>query len=96
MKNDWIKAFANISQIGINMFVTIMLCFFIGKWLDSKLGTNVLFLIIFTFLGVASAFRNLYVLVIKQYDIQEKNNQKLKNEKIQNNLTKQEKKNENK
>lgn len=83
MKSDWIKAFANISQIGINMFVTIMLCFFIGKWLDEKLGTSAIFLVIFMFLGVASAFRNLYVLVIKQYKLDEKN---------QINLTKQEKK----
>ena len=88
MKSDWIKAFANISQIGINMFVTIMLCFFIGKWIDDKLGTNAIFLIIFMFLGVASAFRNLYVLVIKQYKLDEEN---------QKNLTKQEKdENENK
>lgn len=88
MKSDWMKAFANISQIGINMFVTIMLCFFIGKWIDQKLGTNAIFLIIFMILGVASAFRNLYVLVIKQYELDEKN---------QKNLAKQEKeKSENK
>lgn len=49
------------------MIIPIILCLFIGKWLDGKFGTNAIFLIIFIILGVLSAFRNLYVLVIKDY-----------------------------
>ena len=67
MKNSLAKAFSLLSQVGIHMLVPIILCLFIGKWLDKKFGTNILFLIIFIVLGVLSSFRNLYVLVIKQY-----------------------------
>ena len=49
------------------MIIPIILCVFIGKWIDEKLNTDPLFLIIFIILGVLSSFRNLYVLVIKDY-----------------------------
>ncbi|MDE6182106.1 MAG: AtpZ/AtpI family protein [Eubacteriales bacterium] len=67
MKNNFAKAFSLLSQVGINMIIPIILCVFIGKWIDEKLNTDPLFLIIFIILGVLSSFRNLYVLVIKDY-----------------------------
>lgn len=69
--NSFAKALSKLSQVGITMVVTIGLCFFIGKWLDEKLGTNVIFLSIFTLLGIGAAFRNLYVMVILDYKKQE-------------------------
>ena len=47
------------------MVVSVLLCLFIGKWIDGKLGTEPIFTIIFIILGVLVGFRNLYVLVIK-------------------------------
>lgn len=71
--NNIARAFSKISQIGINMVVTIGMCILFGKWLDKVFNTSFIFLAIFVFLGVASAFRNLYVLVIKDYkDIDKK------------------------
>lgn len=49
-----------ISQFGINMLVPIFLCFFIGYYLDKKLGTSYL-MIIFFFIGALAGFRNIYI-----------------------------------
>lgn len=67
-----IKSLSKISQVGITMVVTIGLCFFIGKWLDEKLGTNIIFLAIFTLLGIGAGFRNVYILIMKDYKEEEK------------------------
>lgn len=48
------------------MAIPIIMCILLGNYLDEKFGTNVLFLIIFTIIGVLSAFRNLYILAIKK------------------------------
>lgn len=74
--NSIAKAFSQLSQVGINMVVTIGLGFFIGKWLDSVFNTNIVFLCIFTFLGIGGAFRNLYIMVIKDYKNQEAKEEK--------------------
>lgn len=49
-----------ITQFGINMLVPIFLCFFVGYYLDKKLGTSYL-LIIFFFIGALAGFRNIYI-----------------------------------
>ncbi|MGO1368658.1 AtpZ/AtpI family protein [Senegalia sp. (in: firmicutes)] len=51
---------ALISQIGISMAVPIIGSIFVGSLLDEKLGTNVLFLIIFVILGVGASFMTLF------------------------------------
>jgi len=54
-----LKALALISQLGINMLVPIVMCLFIGIWLDKKLQTG-FFLFIFIILGVLAAYKSLY------------------------------------
>lgn len=49
-----------ITQFGINMLVPIFLCFFVGYYLDKKLGTSYL-MIIFFFVGALAGFRNIYI-----------------------------------
>lgn len=49
-----------ITQFGINMLVPIFLCFFIGYYLDKKIGTSYL-MIIFFFIGALAGFRNIYI-----------------------------------
>lgn len=69
MGNNKYKIYENlvfVSQIGIMMIVPIFLGVFIGNWLDSKVGTNSIFLLIFIVLGVASAFLNLYKVTMKR------------------------------
>lgn len=57
-----------ITQVGIMMIVPIILCFFIGKFIDSKLGTGNIFLFIFIIIGVAAAFVNLYKIAMRGYN----------------------------
>lgn len=62
---DAFRMIAMISQFGINMLVPIFLCFFVGLWLDKKLGTSYIMIIAF-FLGAVAGFRNIYIFVKKQ------------------------------
>ncbi|NDL66709.1 AtpZ/AtpI family protein [Anaerotalea alkaliphila] len=55
-----------LSQVGFLMATPIIGSILFGAFLDRKFGTGVLFLGIFTVLGVGAAFRNLYVLMNKQ------------------------------
>ncbi len=57
---------ALLSQVGIMMIVPIIGGVFIGNWLDRKFGNGSIFLIVCMLLGVGAAFRNLYVLAIRQ------------------------------
>lgn len=48
-----------IGQFGINMLVPVFICSFLGIFLDEKLGTSCLVIILF-FVGAAAGFRNVY------------------------------------
>lgn len=53
------KALSLITQFSINMLVPIFGCSFLGIFLDRKLGTNYLMIVLF-FLGALAGFRNVY------------------------------------
>ncbi|MEK6655111.1 MAG: AtpZ/AtpI family protein [Thermodesulfobacteriota bacterium] len=57
---------AYASSIGISMALAIFGCFFLGTWLDRKLGTEPYFTFLFLLIGIAAGFRNIYVLM-KRY-----------------------------
>mgnify|MGYP001209280991 FL=1 len=57
---------AYASSIGISMALAIFGCFFLGTWLDRKLGTEPYFTLLFLLIGIAAGFRNIYVLM-KRY-----------------------------
>jgi len=54
-----------VSQLAIYMIVPIVICIFIGVKLENHFNTSGILLIVFTILGMLSAFRNLYVLVMR-------------------------------
>ncbi len=54
---------ANMSSIGIALGLTIFGCFFIGLYLDRKLGTSYFFTFFFLLLGIAAGFKNIYGLI---------------------------------
>ncbi|PKM95324.1 MAG: F0F1 ATPase subunit [Firmicutes bacterium HGW-Firmicutes-1] len=68
MKLDYsaLKNLSLLSQVGFLMAIPIIGCILLGSYLDGLLGTNIIFLIVFTILGVMAAFRNLYVLSVKK------------------------------
>ena len=57
---DSLKALAMLTQMGITMIVPIGLGLFLGAFLDRKLNTAPIFLIVFILLGIAAGFRNIY------------------------------------
>ncbi len=57
---------ALLSQVGIMMIVPIAGGVIAGNWLDEKLGTGSLLMIVGVLLGVGASFRNLYMLSIRQ------------------------------
>ncbi|MCD7905730.1 MAG: AtpZ/AtpI family protein [Clostridiales bacterium] len=78
MGRDFLKAWAILPQIALVMLTPILLCILLGHFLDGLLGTEVLFLIIFTVLGVGAAFRSLYVFCMKTLKEDEKRDKKNK------------------
>lgn len=56
------RAMAMISQFGINMIVPICLMSALGLWLDRKLGTSYLVVVLF-FVGAFAGFRNVYIMM---------------------------------
>ena len=60
-----IKILGYVSTIGIAMALSIALGVLIGHYIDKKFGTQPWFFYIGLSLGIAAAFRNLYILYNK-------------------------------
>ncbi|MCR4655672.1 MAG: AtpZ/AtpI family protein [Lachnospiraceae bacterium] len=56
-----------ILQFGINMLVPIFLCSFLGWFLDRRLNTSFIFIIMF-FIGALAGGRNVYILARQIFD----------------------------
>lgn len=67
-KRKTLQYLAYMSQIGISMIVPIILGVFLGNFLDGLIGTEVLFLAIFSIIGVAAAFVNLFKIATRDID----------------------------
>lgn len=66
-KKSVYRSLALIMQFGINMLVPIFMCTFIGIFLDNKLHTNFIVIILF-FLGAIAGFRNIYLMAKSVFD----------------------------
>ncbi len=64
-KNAMQMAFA--SSIGIAMVLAIFGCLLLGSYLDRKFDSGHVFSIVFLFIGIAAGFRNIYVLIKKNF-----------------------------
>lgn len=65
MNEDFKRLFrtlASFSTVGMAMALSIAIGVGIGYYIDKRFGTEPWFLIIFTCLGIAAAFRNLYIM----------------------------------
>lgn len=63
MNKDSAKAIALFTQVAVSMLVPIFICFFAGRTIDRLIGTEGIFLIILTVLGILAGFRSVYMLV---------------------------------
>ena len=64
-----IKTLGYFSTIGMAMALSIALGALIGYYIDNKFGTQPWFFFVFLALGIAAAFRNLYILYKKAKDM---------------------------
>lgn len=72
------SAYALLTQIAIQVLVIMVMTFFIGKWIDEKLGTSPLFLFIFILLGMGSSFKSIYDIGMNQVNKYKKNDRSYK------------------
>ncbi|HED07972.1 MAG TPA: AtpZ/AtpI family protein [Ignavibacteria bacterium] len=62
--ND-LRTLGNYLGLGMQLAVTVAVMVLLGYWLDNKFNTSPWLLIIFSFLGIASALYNFLKTVIK-------------------------------
>lgn len=65
-KNTWVKGLSLLSQLGFVMVTPILICTFIGVFLDEMTHRGPLFTILMILLGTGAAFRNLFYHTSKQ------------------------------
>ena len=57
---EFIKALTFFSQIGVTMAVCVLIGVFLGRFLDSRLGTSPWLLLVFSVLGVGAAIKSIF------------------------------------
>lgn len=62
-----VRAFVMVLQIGLTMLAPLLVCGWIGLWLDERFDTTLCFLVMML-LGVLAAFRNFFQLVRGFYE----------------------------
>lgn len=68
------------SSIGIAMVLAIFGCLLLGNYLDRKFDSGHVFTVIFLMIGIAAGFRNIYVLIKKNFTDEEPIIKSLKSE----------------
>jgi len=54
------REFAQYGSLGMTMVISTVGCYFLGYWLDKKLGTSPYLSLIGLFLGISAGFYQLY------------------------------------
>lgn len=68
-KNEIIQALAMVTQLGLSMLAPVVLCAFVGSWLDDHFGWSITAVLLI--LGVMAGARNTWLL-LKQLQIPDK------------------------
>jgi ATP synthase protein I len=66
-KKNRMRDFALLSSAGLMFPLSIAIGYYVGQWLDKKLSTQPIFLIIFLLFGIAAGFINFFK-VLKQIE----------------------------
>jgi ATP synthase protein I len=72
-KRQLMKSLSFLSSIGISMVAASFIGLFIGYYLDKWLGTTPWMTLIWLGVGIASGFRNIFILTRRAMREQEKN-----------------------
>lgn len=65
-KFNIVEALSMVTQIGLNMIISIFLCLAVGSWVDNKFGTNLT--IFFVAFGIISGYCGAYSMLKKLID----------------------------
>ena len=65
-RRELLRSLSTVSQIGLAIVACVLVGVFLGRFLDSLLGTSPWLLIAFTLLGMGAAFRSIYDLVMRK------------------------------
>ena len=60
-KNEIVRSLAMVTQLGISMLAPVVLCAFIGNWLDERYGWSVTAVLLI--LGILAGARNTWILL---------------------------------
>ena len=55
------------SSIGIAMVLAVLGCLLLGSYLDRKFDSGHVFTVVFLLIGISAGFRNLYVVIKKNF-----------------------------
>ena len=59
-RREMLKGLSMVSQISITIIVCLLIGIFLGRFLDSLLGTEPWLLILFMLLGIGAAMKSIY------------------------------------
>ena len=62
------QTLARMSGFAVSMVFAIIVGFLLGRFLDSKLGSTPVFLLIVTILGIITVFKSIYDISKKDWD----------------------------
>lgn len=62
-----IKALVMVTQVAFTMLAPLLVCGWVGLWLNEKLHTDIAFLIMM-FVGIITGFRNFFYLMRQFYE----------------------------
>ena len=60
-RNDVARSLAMVTQLGISMLAPVVLCAFVGNWLDGRYGWSVTAVLLI--LGILAGVRNTWILL---------------------------------
>lgn len=67
-RRSWIRNAGLASMVGIVLVVSTFIGFFFGQWLDGKLGSGPWLMLLFTLMGVAAGFMEVFRIVRQMSD----------------------------
>lgn len=78
-RNEIMRSLAMVTQLGISMLAPVVLCAFVGTWLDDRFGWSVTAILLV--LGILAGARNTWILVkqVQQSDSKGRRNEELEN-----------------
>ena len=60
-KNEIVRSLAMVTQLGVSMLAPVVLCAFVGSWLDERYGWSVTAVLLI--LGILAGARNTWILL---------------------------------